>query len=296
MPDPIAYIQRTRAYYLALGYGAPYVWARFEDVPFQAPKVPLTQARVAIVTTAAPFQPGKGDQGPGAAYNAAAKFYQVYSGSTAQMPDLRISHIAIDRAHTSAADIGTYFPLAALKRAELAGRIGAVAPRFHGLPTNRSQARTLDIDAPELLRRYRADRVDAAILVPNCPVCHQSVALAARVLEAGGIATVIMGCALDIVEHAGVPRFLFSDFPLGNSAGRPGDVASQDHTLALALDLLAGATGPRTTRRSDLEWPGPTDWRESYANPDLLSPEELARRRADFDAGKSVAKGLREGG
>jgi len=58
-------------------------------------------------------------------------------------------------------------------------------------------------------------------------VCHQTVSLAARHLEANGISTVIMGCAKDIVEHCGVPRFLFSDFPLGNSAGRPFDVESQ---------------------------------------------------------------------
>ena len=54
-------------------------------------------------------------------------------------------------------------------------------------------------------------------------MCHQTVGLAARHLEAHGIPTVIMGCAKDIVEHCGVPRFLWSDFPLGNSAGRPFD-------------------------------------------------------------------------
>src|SRR2546422_795211 len=47
--------------------------------------------------------------------------------------------------------------------------------------------------------------------------------------------TVIMGAAKDIVEHCGVPRFLFSDFPLGNSAGKPFDVESQAATLELAL-------------------------------------------------------------
>jgi len=52
-------------------------------------------------------------------------------------------------------------------------------------------------------------------------VCHQTVSLAARHLEENGIATVVMGCAKDIVEYCGVPRFLFSDFPLGNAAGRP---------------------------------------------------------------------------
>ena len=38
-------------------------------------------------------------------------------------------------------------------------------------------------------------------------MCHQTVGLTARHLEASGMATVIMGCAKDIVEHCGVPRF-----------------------------------------------------------------------------------------
>ena len=102
-------------------------------------------------------------------------------------------------------------------------RIGEVAPRFFGAPTNRSHRVTIETDAPEILARCQADRVDAAVLVPNCPVCHQTVSLVARHLEANGIPTVVMGCAKDIVEHAAVPRFLFSDFPLGNSAGKPHD-------------------------------------------------------------------------
>ncbi|MEO0818870.1 MAG: glycine reductase [Pseudomonadota bacterium] len=292
--EPIRYIDRTRAYYQALGYGAPYEWARFDDVPFQPLGKPLAEARVAILTTAAPFRPEAGDQGPGAPYNAAAKFYAVYSAPTAAMPDLRIAHVAIDREHTTAEDIGSYFPLAALQAAAAAGRIGSVAGRFHGVPTNRSQRTTIETDCPELLRRCREDGVDAALLLANCPVCHQSVALAARALEAAGIATVVMGCARDIVERAGVARFLFSDFPLGNAAGRPGDPASQAETLRLALDLLEQAPGPRTTRRSPLRWPGPAGWKASYCNIDRLTPEEIARRRAAFDRGKATAKALRE--
>ncbi|MEM6944074.1 MAG: glycine reductase, partial [Pseudomonadota bacterium] len=278
--SPIAYMERTRRYYQALGYGAPYGWARFDEVPFAPFAKPLHEARVAIVTTAAPYRPEAGDQGPGAPYNAAAKFYEVLSGPTDGMPDLRISHVAIDRDHTTAADIGSYFPLAALARAVAAGRIGQVGPRYHCLPTNRSQRTTMERDCPALVARLMEDAVDAVLLVPNCPVCHQSAGLAARAVEAVGIPTVVMGCARDIVEHAGVPRFLFSDFPLGNAAGRPGDVASQDLTLALTLDLLVEAAAARTTRVSPLDWPGPPDWREDYSNPDRLTAEEIAARRA----------------
>jgi hypothetical protein len=139
-------------------------------------------------------------------------------------------------------DSGTWFPLPALRSLAASGRL-QLASRFHGAPTNRSQRHTMCTDAPEILARCVKDGADAALLVPNCPVCHQSVSLIARHLEANGVSTVVMGCAKDIVEHCGVPRFLFSDFPLGNSAGRPHDVGCQALTLELALGLLESAPG-----------------------------------------------------
>ena len=97
---PIPYMQRTRDYYAALGY-APYQWAHFDTVPFALPAAPLSRLRVVLITTAARFDPALGDQGPGAAYNAAAKFYRVYRAPVAPPPDLRISHIGYDRKHTT---------------------------------------------------------------------------------------------------------------------------------------------------------------------------------------------------
>jgi hypothetical protein len=116
------------------------------------------------------------------------------------------------------------------------------------------------------------------------------VSLVARHLEANGIPTVIMGCAKDIVEHVGVPRFLFSDFPLGNAAGRPKDAASQALTMELALKVLETAPGPRTTVQSPLCWSDNPDWKLDFSNVERLSAEEIARRKAEFDANKDVAK------
>ena len=290
---PIRYIERMRAYYQAMGYGAPYEWAHYAEVPFQPLRKPLAEARVALVTTAAPYQPGKGEQMP-PAYNGQAKFFAVYSLESDRDPDLRIAHVAIDRKHTSGADQGTYFPLRALRAAAEQGRIGEVAPRFHCMPTNRSHRVTVEIDAPELLARCRADGAEAAILVPNCPVCHPTMSLAARHLEASGIATVVMGCAKDIVEHAGVPRFLFSDFPLGNAAGKPNDPASQALTLELALRLLESAPAPRTTVQSPLRWSEDPDWKLDYCNIERMTPEEIRAKRAEFDAVKAEGRRLKE--
>jgi hypothetical protein len=88
------------------------------------------------------------------------------------------------------------------------------------------------------------------------------VSLVARYLEAQGVPTVVFGCARDIVEHCGVPRFLFTDFPLGNPTGRPFDPASQRHILDLGLALLETATGPRTTVQSPYEWSADTTWKD----------------------------------
>lgn len=293
--QPIAYIQRTRQWYLALGYDNPYRWAHYLHVPFAPLAKPLSECTVGLITTASPFDPDKGEQGPGAPYNARAKFYEVYSGDTGVDHDVRVSHVAIDRRHTSMEDANSWFPLPMMRQMVNEGRIGKLAPRFHGAPTNRSQRHTIEVDCPELLSRCLEDGVHAMVLVANCPVCHQTLSLVARHLEANGISTVLMGCAKDIPEYCGVPRFLFSDFPLGNAAGKPHDPESQYKTLALALQVLESAPAARTTVQSDQRWRDDPDWKLDYSNPDRTPPEELARLRAEADRAKEEIARIKSG-
>lgn len=119
--------------------------------------------------------------------------------------------------------------------------------------------------------------------------------LAARHLEANGISTVIMGCAKDIVEHCGVPRFLWTDFPLGNSAGRPFDVESQAQTLELALRVLESAPAARTTVQSPLRWSADAAWKLDYLDLTKLTPDKIEERRKEFAEVKAVAKSKRDG-
>ena len=103
-----------------------------------------------------------------------------------------------------------------------------------------------------------------------------------------------MGCGKDIVEHVGAPRFLFSDFPLGNAAGKPNDIESQAYTMELALKVLETAVGPRTTVQSPLRWSEDASWKLDFSNIEQMSDEEIARRRAEFDRNKQIAKERRE--
>lgn len=285
---PIEYMERTRAYYAALRFGEPYLWARHDDIPFTRFDKPLKQAQIGLVTTAAPFRPEHGDQGPGAKYNGAAKFFEVYTISTESEPDLRISHIAIDRNHTTAEDKNSYFPLDAMRRVIGRNTIRGLGPRFFGLPTDRDQECTIEIYGNDILKYCREDAIDAVLLFPNCPVCHQSVSLVARHLEAHGIPTVICGCAKDIVEYCGVPRFVFSDFPLGNSAGKPSDSRSQEHVVELALDLLISASSPGQTVHNSEYWAGSDEWKGDYCNIEGLDARTREHLRQEFQRQQSI--------
>ena len=293
LDQPVRYIERTRNYYLGLGYETPYVWAHYIEVPFTPLQKPLNQSILGLVTTAVPFDASKGPQGPGASYNAAAKFYDPYIRSIDEDADLRIAHVGIDRRNANMQDSNCWFPLDAAKRAVAKGRIQSLSQHFYGLPTNRSQRHTLEIDAPLILSKMRADQVDVAVLIPNCPICHQSQSLLSRYLEAAGIPTVIMGAAKDIVEYCGVPRFLFSDFPLGNAAALPNDVESQDSNFELALGLLEGAPGPRTTVQSPLVWASDPAWKLDYSNLERLTAEEIARLRDEAEKARITARDIR---
>jgi hypothetical protein len=111
-------------------------------------------------------------------------------------------------------------------------------------------------------------------------VCHQTVSLVARHLEADGIATVVIGSARDIVEECGVARFLFSDFPLGNPCGKPYDRDMQRRIVGAALDLLESATMPRTTVQTPFAWSDDESWRDRYARVDDAN-RDLLRRLGD---------------
>lgn len=293
LDQPIRYIERTRNYYLGLGYEVPYVWAHFRDVPFTPLKKPLRESKLALITTAAPYDPNKGAQGPGAPYNAKAKFFEPYCHPIDGDIDLRISHVGVDRLHANMEDSNCWFPINAAQDSVQQGRIQSLSKQVYGLPTNRSQRHTLEVDAPLILDYLRADAVDVAVLIPNCPICHQSQSLLARHLEGAGISTVIMGAAKDIVEYCGVPRLLFSDFPLGNAAALPHDAPSRVLNFELALRVLEGAPGPRTTVQSPLAWSQDPAWKLDYYNLERLSSDEIVRLRDDAEQARMVARELR---
>ena len=153
--EPVFYMERTRRYYRALGYDNDYVWAHFDDVPLTPLAKPLAETRIGLVTTAGPPDLSNRDE---------KRRKQVWSGKVAAPPATFDTDLAWDKEATHTDDRETFLPIDAARALVEQGRIGGLAARFHGAPTDYSHSKTLEHDAPQILARLREDGVDAAVL------------------------------------------------------------------------------------------------------------------------------------
>jgi D-proline reductase (dithiol) PrdB len=157
----VSYIDRTREFYRAQGYADAYAWARHTDAPFTPLPKPLAECRLGLVTTASPWREQKVVDG------VLRGRKQVYSAPVGPPPErLFTDDLAWDRNATHTDDVPSFLPIPQLQAWVAEGRLGSLAARFHGVPTDYSQRRTQEQDAPEVLARLRADAADVALLVP----------------------------------------------------------------------------------------------------------------------------------
>ncbi len=153
--EPTRYMDRTREFYAAQGFSKAYVWAHHDSAPFLELRKPLAESTLTVITTAALYD------------RKATDTREVVSGSLLEPPQpLFGNDLAWDKTVTHMNDLGSFFPHEPLQAAVASGRLGALTRRFHCIPTEYSQRRTLDSDAPEILRRCQEDRADLALLVP----------------------------------------------------------------------------------------------------------------------------------
>lgn len=96
-------------------------------------------------------------------------------------------------------------------------------------------------------------------------MCHQTVCLVARHLEANGIPTLCLGSALDILESGRPPRAVFVDYPLGHSSGKPFDPADQHVVVRAAMHGFDTMRQPGEIRILPNRWDASGDWRQEAA-------------------------------
>lgn len=162
-PRAVGYIDKSREYYAAQGYRLSYRWADNDEAPFAALPKPLSQSGIGLVTTTTPLEPGETPEtDPDLRVPKS-----TYAAPTDPVPDaMYTADLSWDKAATHTRDVESFLPIRALAALASAGRIGSASDRFYGVPTDYSQRRTREVDAPEVLRLCRQDGVDVAVLIP----------------------------------------------------------------------------------------------------------------------------------
>jgi hypothetical protein len=160
----VRYIDRTRDYYLSQGYERPYEWAHFDEVPFTPLKKPLSECKIALVSTSDIAVRGEEREDEPAE--------QLFVGNVYSIPtDTPVEQLYSHQEHydvhaTNLDDPNSYFPVTRLLEAAANGLIAGVTERAHGVYTAYSHRRTLENDAPEVLKRCLEDGADAVVLTP----------------------------------------------------------------------------------------------------------------------------------
>ena len=154
-----SYIDLSREYYAAQGYTKPYVWAYNHDVPFARLNKPLSQCRIAMVTTA------DIEKLPGKNLQERHSVRKVYAHPSDQIPEhFYTKDLKWDKDSTHTDDNDSFMPLNRLAESAAEGKIGSASPRFYGVMTDYSQGRTIKKSAPQILEFCMEDNVDAVML------------------------------------------------------------------------------------------------------------------------------------
>ena len=104
-------------------------------------------------------------------------------------------------------------------------------------------------------------------------MCHQSVGLIAREVEAAGIPTLCMTSAYDITQAVNPPRAVFLNYPLGHQTGKPDDCANQRAIVLAALNAFETISKPGTIVELPYVWdPNDRRWEETDYTPGFLPP------------------------
>lgn len=261
---PVEYIRLTRDRYRSHGYD-DYRWVQ-NDGPsgLVIPSKPLGESRVSVIVSGGAYVVGQ-----------VAFHYKDDTGmrmisKDVDTADLRFSHVAERFLPDARAEPNCLVPVNALAQLERDGVVGEIVdPLISLMGGIYSSRKVREIVTPAILETVRDQRADAVLLIPMCPVCHQTMSMLARALEDDGIPTTLSISALDIVQSVKPPRAAFIDYPLGHTAGKPDNPADQYEVLKGALGLLETVTEPGTIVDMDRNWDDiDPDWKAKTINDD----------------------------
>ena len=215
--------------------GGHYPWVENKRAPFRPARRALPMLNLALVTSAGAYLDGTEPFDTG-----------IFGGDTSfrEIPievgpdDLKWTSRGYDPAAVRE-DMNSQVPLDRLREFEGNGIIGQLNPVFWSLcgfiP---NAARFAAAGLPELVERVRRYEVQAVLLVPASRLCHQTMSIAARAIEAAGVPTMMLAVDRAVCEQARPPRAAWYPGELGCVVGKPNWPEYQRRVLDEALRLV----------------------------------------------------------
>lgn len=237
--EPVRYVERLNEKYRSLGF-PPYQWTVHDDAPLTALTKPLAQCRISMLTTSGASCRGVPGFDPDARNDLRLDAIPADTPSDGfEVNDNYYDH------HSIKQDINCQFPIERLRELAAEGVIGSLAPRLWSGFMGRIYKRSAILEkADEFAAELRRDEVDLLIVVPACPLDHQTAGLVARRVEETGIPTVTVSTGRDLSEQVLAPRTVFVNHPMGNAFGRAHDADRQRQILDDALRLAVQGAQP----------------------------------------------------
>lgn len=214
--------------------GEAYPWIKNRYAPFLPARRALPMLNLALISSAGAFIDGSEpfDQSADGDFTFREIPIQVDG------EDLQFAGRGYDAAAVRQ-DLNAQVPLARLLEFQqngIIGQLNSVFWSFNGFAPN--AARLADEMLPKLLERLRRYEVQAALLIPASRLCHQSISLAARALEAEGVPTMTLAIDKEVIESVRPPRAALYDGQYGAVAGLPNWPEQQRRVLDEALRLI----------------------------------------------------------
>lgn len=199
---------------------------------------PLSSARIALVTTAGYFLPGQTPFDQSFRHDDCS-FREIPFGTPLDTLRIGQSSDAFDHSGIEA-DRNLAFPLDRLRELVDSGEVGEAAPTHYSIMGSIvAPGRLISESGPQIAHNLQRDAVDAVLLAPVCPFCHQAAGLLQSIIEKAGIATVSISLLLDVTRRVEPPRALAVDRPLGYPFGGPNNPELQRSIILAALDLVS---------------------------------------------------------
>ncbi|KAB2879077.1 hypothetical protein F9K33_10880 [bacterium] len=230
-----------------------YTWIVNNDAPWKHLSKNLSEAKVALITTAGLYNwkltkhYNLGDD------NGDASYREIKKDVTQQ--DIRVSHKVIELKNGAGLDYNCIFPLDRLLEMEKEKRISSVSEiHFSVMGEIKDPKGFLDETVPRIIKTLQKFLVDVVIISAVGPLSHQTAGLLAREIEEAEISTIVIGSLRTVLKNVKPPRTVLVRFPFGQVFGAPFDTASQKEILTECIIHIKSIKEPGEIAEFGFRW------------------------------------------